>query len=151
MALVDATSAAIHLIFAGLWTGSVLFVTVAVLPLARNGDLNAAPLAAITGRLRTVSRVSAVVLLLTGGHMAGTNYTVDGLTGTTPGHLVIGMVVLWLVLAILVEIGAARLSDGTEADKVRAPARSATPILRGAALVAVLLLVDAGALAGGLA
>lgn len=150
MALADVISAAIHVTFAGLWTGSVLFVTLGVLPLARNGDLNAAPLAGITGTLKTVSRASAVILLLTGAHRAATTYTADSLFGSTQGHLVLGMVVLWLVLAALVEIGAARLTDGTEADKVRAPAREATPILRGAALVAVLLLLDAGAIAGGL-
>ena len=150
MALADAVSATIHVAFAGLWTGTVLFVVLAVLPLARNGTLNATPLASITGRLKTVSRLSAVLLFLTGGHLAGSLYTVERLTGTTRGYAVLAMIGLWLALAALVEIGAGKLTDGTEADKVRTPAAEATPYLQAAALVAVLLLLDAGALAGGL-
>ena len=150
MALVDAVSATIHVAFAGLWTGTVLFVAFAVLPLARDGSLNAGPLASLTGSFRRVSRVSALLLFLTGGHMAGTGYTVARLTGTTRGHAVIAMLVLWFALAALVEVGASKLADGTEVDKVRSPAADAKPYLQGAALVAVLLLLDAGALAGGL-
>ena len=151
MALADAVSTTIHVAFAGLWTGSVLFVTLAVLPLARDGSINARPLESLAGTLRTVSRTSALLLFLTGGHMAGTAYTVERLTGTTRGYLVLAMLALWFVLAALVEIGTARLTDGTEADKVRAPAADATPFLQAAALVAVGLLLDAGALAGNLA
>lgn len=150
MALADAVSATIHVAFAGLWTGTVLFVTLAVLPLAADGTLNARPLAALTGKLQTISRVSAVLLLLTGGHMAGTLYTVDTLTGSPRGHAVLAMVALWLALAALVEIGAGKLTHGTEADKVRTPAAEAKPYMQAAAVVAVLLLLDAGALAGGL-
>lgn len=150
MTLADAIVVAIHLVFAATWTGSVLLFTVAVLPLARDGNINAAPLAAITGSLRTVSRASAVLLLLTGGHMAGSLYTVDSLTGTSRGWLVIAMVVLWLALAALVEIGAGKLVDGTGQSKVRAPARTASRHFQAAAVVAVLLLLDAGALSGNL-
>ncbi len=149
MALADAVSATIHVAFAGLWTGSVLFVTWAVLPLAGDGRLNAKPLAALTGKLRTVSRASAVLLLLTGGHMAASGYTVDSLTGTSRGHAVLGMLALWFALAALVEIGAGKLTDGTEADKVRTPAANAKPYLQAGAVVSILLLLDAGLLASG--
>jgi len=148
MALADALSSVVHLLFAGFWTGSVIFVTYGVLPVARAGDINATPLSTITGKLTTVSRLSSVLLLLTGGHMAGTLYTVESLTGSPRGHLVLSMVALWLVLTALVEVGASRLTDGTEADKVRAPARNATRVMQAATVVAVLLLVVAGALAG---
>ena len=151
MALADALSNVVHLLFAGLWTGSVIFVTYAVLPAARAGDLNAAPLSSITGKLTTVSRVSSLLLFVTGGHMAGTGYTVESLTGSPRGHLVLTMVGLWLVLTALVEVGASRLTEGTEADKVRAPARNATRIMQAATVVSLLLLVVAGALAGNLA
>ncbi|MEF8838250.1 MAG: transporter [Haloarculaceae archaeon] len=150
MALADAVSATIHVAFAGLWTGTVLFVVFAVLPLATDGSLNAKPLAAFAGKLKTVSRVSTVLLLLTGGHLTGSLYTVASLTGTGAGHAVLAMIVLWLVLTVLVEIGAGKLTDGTETGKVRTPAAAAKPYLQGSALVAVLLLIDAGALAGGL-
>lgn len=143
---------AIHLLFAGLWAGSVLFVTTAVLPAAAAGDLNATPLSSITGRLKTVSRVSAVFLLLTGLRMAMLgNYTdTDVLLGSTSGYLVVTMVVLWAVLMGLVEVGASRLTDGTNKKKVRAPAKAARPFFLAASGAAVLLLLTAGALAGGL-
>lgn len=151
MSLGDAASAVTHMVFAGIWTGSVVFVAVGVLPLAVRGDLNAGPLEWTAGRLKLISRASALALFVTGGHMAGTIYTVESLTGETRGHLVLAMLGLWLVLAALVEIGAARLTDGASRGKVREPARRALRPLQAAAVVAVLLLVVAGLLAGGLA
>ena len=143
---------AIHLLFAGLWTGSVLFVTWAILPLAGNGDLNATPLESVAGKLKLVSRVSAVLLLLTGLRMAMLgNYTsTDVLFGTTNGYLVVTMVVLWFVLMGLLEVGAGKLTDGTGKKKVREPAKEAKPFLYGASVVALLLLLNSGVLAGGL-
>lgn len=141
----------LHVLFAGLWTGGIVFVTWAVLPLARDGDLNAGPLESIAGRVKRLSRVSAVLLALTGVRMAMVlDYTETSvLLETTRGHLLVGMIVLWLVLMGLVEVGAGKLSDGTGRRKVREPARNARPFFLGATLVAVLLLVDAGLLAAG--
>jgi uncharacterized membrane protein len=146
MSVVDAGAYAVHLLFAGLWTGSVLFVWYGVLPLAREGDLNATPLGVVAGKLETVSRVSALVLLLTGGYMAIRQYTVETLFGSGGGHLVVTMVVLWAVLAGLVEVGTGKLTDGTDRDKVREPAREAGRFFQAGSLVAVLLLVEAGLL-----
>lgn len=149
MLWLDATMRTVHLLFAAVWVGSVVYVTLGVLPLARDGDLNAAPIDRMAGTLTTVSRASSVVLLLTGGHMAGQGYTVGGgdgfsLFGSTQGHLVLTMVALWLVLTGLVEVGTSRLTDGTRQKKVREPARAALPLFRGASLVGLLLVVDAG-------
>jgi hypothetical protein len=146
MSLVNAGTYAVHLLFAGLWTGSVLFASYAILPMAREGGLNAGPLGTVADKLRTVSRASALVLLLTGAHMAVQRYTVGSLTGTGSGHLVVTMVVLWFLLAGLVEVGAGKLDDGTGRDKVREPARAARRFFQAASLVAVLLLLDAGLL-----
>ncbi|MEF8882413.1 MAG: transporter [Halapricum sp.] len=143
---------AIHVLFAGIWTGSVVFVTWAVLPAARDGNLNAEPLSAITGRLRSLSRISALLLALTGVRMAMVlphEYTsTDVLFGTNRGYLLVAMIGFWLVLMGLIEVGASRLADGTSQRKVREPARNARPFFLGATLVAVLLLVDAGLLLG---
>lgn len=146
MSLVNASVYVVHLLFAALWTGSVLFVAYAVVPLGRDGGLNAAPLETVAGKLTTVSRASALVLLLTGGHMAALGYTVESLFGSPGGYLVVAMVVLWFLLAGLVEVGTSKLTDGTGRDKVREPAREASPFLQGGAVLAVLLLVDAGLL-----
>ncbi|WP_181684748.1 CopD family protein [Halorhabdus salina] len=146
MALTDALIAGLHMTFAALWTGSVLFVTVAVVPTALDGRIDSEPLAAIAGRFKLITRASVLVTLLTGAHQAATGYTVDGLLSTPQGHLVVSMVVLWLVLAGLSEVGAARLTDGTQRQKVRTPAANARPFFLAGSLVALLLLLNAGAL-----
>jgi uncharacterized membrane protein len=137
----------VHLGIAALWTGAVVFFAWSLLDRALSGGIDAAPLGVITGRLVWLSRASALVLLLTGGHLAGTLYTADRLTGTGRGHLVLAMVALWLVLAALVEVGAGRLRAGTDEMKVREPARRARIPLYGATVAALGLLVVAGVLA----
>jgi hypothetical protein len=149
MAIVDAAMASAHLVFAGLWTGSVLFTAYAVIPTAAAGEINVGPLDTIVGKLKTVSRASALFLLLSGGHLAGTRYTAESLFGSTRGYLVLTMVALWFVLAALVEVGASKMDDGLGEKKVRTPARDAQRIFTAAAVVALLLLVDAGLLLGG--
>lgn len=124
--------------FAGLWTGSVLFVAMGVIPIAGRDGVGPAAVAAITTRLTTVSRVSATILLLTGGHLASVKYTVGSLTGTLTGNAVLLMVVLWVALAGLVEFGASRVDEST--------GRQA---FYGAGVVAVLVLLDAGYLLTG--
>ncbi len=147
MTAIDTALRTIHLSFAALWVGAVLFVTLAVLPVARDGGLDAEPLTRLVGRLRTVSRASALVLLVTGGHLTATGYTVGRLVGTTRGHLVLAMVGLWFALAAVLEVGSSRLADELREKRVRAPARDALGWFRVASLLAVGLLVDAGLLA----
>lgn len=148
MSLIDTAMYVVHLLFAGLWSGTVLFTSYAVLPAALDGDLRAGSLAALTGKLKTVSRASSLLLLLSGGHLAGALYTVDSLFGSTRGYLVLAMVGLWFILAALVEIGASKLSDGTDQQKVRQPAAEARPFLLGASVAALLLLANSGLLLG---
>lgn len=148
MGFVEAAVYGVHLLFAGLWSGSVLFVTVGVLPTAVGGDVNAAPMEVVTSRLEQISRASALLLLLTGGHLAATYYPGTALLETTRGNLVLVMVALWFLLAALVEAGSSKLSDGFAEKKVRTPARNARPYFLAASVVAVLLLLDAGVLLG---
>lgn len=151
MAALDTAVQVLHLATAGLWTGAVVFLPFAVLPVARRGDIRPAPLRAIVARLLTVSRASSLVLFVTGGHLAATFYEVESLTGTTRGHLVLGMLALWLAMTALVEVGGSRMRGGLDDEKVRTPARDARPFFLGAAACAVLVLVDAGLLAANVA
>jgi hypothetical protein len=146
---VDTVVYTTHLLFAALWTGAVVLFVAGVLPSGVSGAIRPEPLAAVTGRLTTLSRASAVVLFLTGGHMAGTRYTVGSLTGSTRGYLVLAMIGLWLALAALVEVGGSRMREGLAAEKVRSPAREARPFYRAGAVVALALLVVAGLLIAG--
>lgn len=148
---VDTVMYTTHLLFAALWTGGVVLFVVGVLPAGVAGDIRPGPLAAVTGRLTTISRASALLLFLSGGHMAGTRYTVESLTGSTRGYLVLAMIALWFTLAALVEIGGSKMRDGLGAEKVRTPAREARPFYRAGAVVSLALLVVAGLLIAGVA
>lgn len=144
-----AVSTVLHVVFGGLLTGSVLFFTYAVNPAARVGDVSPETFSGATSKLTTVTRASAVVLLLTGGHQAGVLYTAETLAGTRRGYLVLAMLVLWFALVALVEVAASKLREGLAREKVRTPAREARPFLWAASIAAVLVLVDAGLLAAG--
>ncbi|WP_410765243.1 transporter [Haloferax sp. DFSO60] len=146
MTLIDTVMATVHLLVGGLWTGSVLFFAAAVLPTARAGNIRAAAFEVIISRLTMGSRIAALLMFVTGGHLAGTRYTVGSLFGSGRGHLVLTMLALWFVLTALVEIGSSRAKDGLAQKKVRTPAENAAPFYLGAAVVAVFLLIDAGLL-----
>lgn len=137
----------IHVGFAVLWTGSVLFVTLAVYPSALRGDIAGDALAAIVGRLQWITRIAALAFLVSGGHMAGTLYTADSLTGTGRGHLVLTMLALWFVTTGLVEVASGKLTSGLDAGKLREPAHDAKPFFYAAAALSVGLILTAGLLA----
>lgn len=138
----------IHMLFAAIWTGGVIFMTYGVIPVARAGNIDTDPFADITSRLLTLSRLSALVLFLTGGHLAGTLYTAESLTGSTKGYLVLAMLALWLLMAGLVEVGTKKISAGLRERKVRTPAEKGRPFFLGASVAALGLLVVAGVLLG---
>ena len=144
--VVDTAMYTVHTAFAALWSGSVLFVVAAVLPLAMNADVSPAAFGSVVSKLQWVTRVSALLMLLTGGHLAGTGYTVESLTGSPRGYLVLTMVALWLGLAATVEIGSARAQRGVDEKKIREPARNARPFYLAAAVFALGLLVVSGLL-----
>jgi uncharacterized membrane protein len=137
-------SAFLHLIFAAVWTGSVLFVTWGVLPSARTGTIDANAFESIVGKLLVVSRGSAIVLLVSGGLMAS-RYGGE-LTSTTPGVLVLGMTVLWLLLIGFVEMAARTLKDGLASGNVATAVAESHDRFGAAGVVALLLLIDAGLL-----
>ena len=144
--MLDIAAVAVHGLVGAVWVGAIVFVVLGVLPTARSGDLNAAPLASVAGRLRSGSRIAAVLILGTGGYLAGTRYTAETLTATGNGHLVLTMAALWFVVTGLVEAGTGRLLDGTDQLKVREPARRATRLLQAAALGGCAILVVAALL-----
>ena len=144
--VVDTAMYTVHTAFAALWSGSVLFVVAAVLPLAMDANVSPAAFGSVVSKLQWVTRVSALLMLLTGGYLAGTGYDAAKLTGTTSGYLVLTMVALWLGLAATVEIGSARAQRGVNEKKIREPARDARPFYLAAAVLAVGLLVVSGLL-----
>ena len=134
----------VHLVFAALWTGGVVFVTWGVLPAARSGSITGEGLETVIERLRILSRASALVLFVSGGLLSGTYGS--AIMQTMDGYLVLGMIVLWLLLIGFVEMAAKTLLEALETDAVRDAVRNATGRFRAAGLVALLVLVDAGLL-----
>ncbi|MFQ3319442.1 MAG: hypothetical protein ACI80F_001507, partial [Natronomonas sp.] len=96
-------------------------------------------------KLQWVTRISALLMFITGGHLAGTLYTAESLTGSGQGYLVL-MLALWLGLAAVIEIGSAKAQRGVDKEKIREPAREARPFYLAAAVLAVGLLIVAGLL-----
>lgn len=139
MAVIDTAMRTLHLAFGGLWAGSVVLFVFGVLPSISDADR----LAAIAGREVQLSRLSVLVTFLTGGHLAGTYYTFGELVGSTRGYLVLFMILLWVALAALVEVGTARLRGGN--------VDAGTTLYRAGGVVALLLLLAGGLLAGGVA
>lgn len=141
---VHSAMAFFHLIFAAVWTGSVLFVTWGVLPVARDGSIGASTLESILDRLLVVSRASAVVLLVSGGLMAS-RYGGE-LTTTTAGTLVLGMTALWLLLIGFVKLAGRTLKEGLETGDAASAVAQSRGRFGAAGVVALLLLIDAGLL-----
>lgn len=152
MSFVEAGMTAIHLLFAAVWIGSIVFMTFTVLPLARDGNLDREPLEFLVGTATWISRISALAMVVTGSHLMGTGgyLQVDPLLGTSHGLAIVAMIVLWLVLIVLIEIASRRIQSGLGANLVREPARDGLRWFQIASIVGALLLVDGAILTSGL-
>lgn len=114
MTTVDVAMNVVHLIFAGIWAGGLTLMAGVVLPMARTGEIGADAVRGLGTRAVRVARLSAIVMLLSGGHLAANLYGGGALLGTGDGQLVVTMAGLWLVLIALTEIGFARLRRDPE-------------------------------------
>ena len=146
MALIATVIRVVHTLFAGAWAGGTLLFVGAVLPAAKKGLLDASALEAVTKLFSYLSMASVALLLLSGGHLAGTLYTFGTLQSTGRGHLVISMVVLWFVLAGVAHGATKRLTDGLETGDAESAVEASWGLFVVAAVVAAGLLVVAGLL-----
>ncbi|WP_117595503.1 CopD family protein [Haloprofundus halophilus] len=146
MAIIDTTVRVVHALFAGAWAGGTLLFVGAVLPAARNGVLDAPALRAVTKRFSYLSVAAVLLLLFTGGHLAGTLYTFERLQSTGAGHLVLSMVALWFLLAGVAHVATKRLTDALETDDPKSAVDRTWNLFVLAALLATGLLVVAGLL-----
>jgi hypothetical protein len=137
-----------------------------VFPAARAGEVGPGAFEGTVDGLLRVTRWTGIALPVTGIYQIWVLYPIDALLGTTRGHLVLGMLALWGVMNGLLEAGIYRMrtADGAslgigeymaegfsiEADvDVPRLAEVGRPYVLASAALAVLLLVDAALLAGG--
>ncbi|SNR23455.1 copper resistance protein CopD [Halorubrum vacuolatum] len=161
----------LHVLSAALWTGATLFVVYAVLPRAVDGTMRPATFADGVHRLLLITRWTGVVLPVTGAYMIWVLYTpLELLTSTTRGWLVLVMLTLWGIMNGLIEMGVLRMrreldpdlgwgaymaegfpAEGiTESVSTTRLAAAGRPYLLASGGCAVVLLVDAALLAGGM-
>ena len=146
MSIIDTAMRVVHVLFAGTWTGGTLLMAAVVLPAARDGRLSASALEGILDRFTYLTLASAGLLFVTGGHLAGTGYTVEALLGTGRGHLVLGMLGLWLVLAGILHVGTRGMQDELDGGNVESAVASGLPWYQFGGVVSAALLVVAGLL-----
>lgn len=118
MAALETAMTVVHVLFAVAWVGATVFLAAFLLPAVRSGRITMGldAVQMLSRRVVQLSRVSFLVLLLTGGHLLGTIYGLDvGMIASTGrGQLVLAMGVLGVLLVGLVEAGGGRLRKGGE-------------------------------------
>ncbi len=148
MSLLTSLAYALHGLAAGTWVGAIVLVTWKVLPSVEDTDLTSETLATVMSGLVVLTRTNSLVMPATGLWMAWDVY--DGFSGLLVpprGHAVLAMIVLWVGLTGLVEVGAARSRRALDQNRVETAARDAGPVLKAASLVGLLLLCLGGYLA----
>jgi len=168
----------LHVVSGALWTGATIYVVYATLPRAADGVLGREAFVDAAHRLLMITRWTGVVLPVTGGYMIWVLYRpVSLLTATPRGWVVLAMLSLWGIMNGVIELGVLQMRreidpeigwgeymaegfpidalGGTDAAAEPDPstARLASvgrPYLLASGGLAVLLLVDAALLAGGI-
>ena len=147
MAIIDTAFSMLHVLFAGIWAGTTVFYAWRIHPLLVDGDLGVTSAMSITTGLRWLTRIGAVVFVVTGGHMAGTGYQDGRLFSDPMGHAVLGMLALWLVVTGLLEVSIGKIQDALGEGKIQTAAREPQTLARVAATFSVVLLLLGGYLA----
>ena len=141
MAIIDTAFSMLHVLFAGIWAGTTVFYAWRIHPLLVDGDLGVTSAMSITTGLRWLTRIGAVVFVVTGGHMAGTGYQDGRLFSDPMGHAVLGMLALWLVVTGLLEVSIGKIQDALGEGKIQTAGREAQTLVRVAATFSVVLLL----------
>lgn len=141
MSVIDAVVRVVHVLFAGVWAGGTLLMSGIVVPAARDGRLSADGFEWILDRFTYLTLAAVALLFVTGGHLAGTGYTVGSLLGSGRGHLVLAMLSLWLVLAGLLHVGTRAIRNAIEDGAAAAAAAGQSWYVASGAVAAALLVV----------
>lgn len=161
---------ALHVLSAAFWTGATLYVAYAILPDARRDRLPARVFVDSIHRLLLITRWTGVVLPITGAYLIWVLYTpLEALTTTVRGWAVLSMLGLWGMMNGAIELGVLRMrrsiedigfgrfmTEGFPAEALRGEPTAAEfavavrPYILASAVCAVLLLINAALLAGGI-
>jgi len=147
MTLIDTAFSMLHVLFAGLWAGTTIFYAWRIHPLLSEGDIGVTSAMSITTGLRWLTRIGAVVFVVTGGHMAAMGYGDGRLFSDPMGHAVLGMLALWLVVTGLLEMSIGKIQDELAEGRIQTAGRENESFVRAAAAFSVVLLLLGGYLA----
>lgn len=147
MALVDTAFSMLHVLFAGLWAGTTIFYAWRIHPLLSEGDIGVTSAMSITTGLRWLTRIGAVVFVVTGGHMAAMGYGDGRLFSDPMGHAVLAMLTLWLVVTGLLEMSIGTIQSELGEGRIQTAGRETESFVRAAAAFSVVLLLLGGYLA----
>lgn len=147
MATIDTAINTLHLLFGGLWAGAVVFFAWRIRPLVAAGTLDVESAERLVSDLRWLTRGGALVFVATGGHMAATTYPDGALFSTGRGHVVIAMLLTWLVVTGLVEVGAGKMLGELDEGRLRTAGKATRLPFLAAGWLSVGLLVLGGYLA----
>ena len=147
MAIIDTAFSMLHVLFAGIWAGTTVFYAWRIHPLLSEGDIGVTSAMSITTGLRWLTRIGAVVFVVTGGHMAAMGYGDGRLFSTTTGHAVLGMLALWLIVTGLLEASIGKIQDELGDGRIQTAGRENETLIRVAATFSVVLLLLGGYLA----
>lgn len=109
MSLLLTVSYVLHVVAGLFWIGMTLYVAYALLPAARNGGLSGRAFGFQTDVLLQTTRITGVVLPVTGLYQVWLLYPQARLLGTTDGYLVLAMFALWGLLNGTIEFGTLRM------------------------------------------
>ena len=144
MALIDTAFGMLHVLFAGIWSGTTVFYAWRIHPLLSEGEIDATSAMSITTGLRWLTRIGAVVFVVTGGHMAGTGYGDGRLFSDPMGHAVLGMLTLWLVVTGLLEMAIGKMQPHLGDGRIQTAGRETETFIKVAATFSVVLLLLGG-------
>ncbi|MFW5911141.1 MAG: transporter [Halolamina sp.] len=147
MALIDTAFSMLHVLFAGIWAGTTVFYAWRIHPLLSDGAIDVTPAMSITTGLRWLTRIGAVVFVVTGGHMAATGYGDGRLFSDPMGHAVLGMLALWFVVTGVLEVAIGTMQDELGNGRIQTAGRETETLVKVAATFSVVLLLIGGFLA----
>lgn len=134
----------VHQVIAGVWVGATVFMAVLFIPIVRNDHISADGVIWTTNWFGRFSKFAPILMVLTGLYMLSQRYATEALFASVHGVLIVTMILLWIVLSALTNVGSHRLSSRSGTGDVATAAGDVSLIFYGAGVVSLALLCIGG-------